>query len=158
MSFGLTMNETKLLWAVCLFTVSGIAAMLWGALRPPEDAHPVAMVAAAAPAPSPHTRSAPGAAPPATCSMARLRDWQLMSVAAGAYRESGFAVLFHERLGTLTVKEAQLFDGDLRLQRIGDHSADLVCGQFIETKRITSSGAPDAEQRDMRTSLPRPER
>lgn len=92
--------------------------------------------------------------------MARLRGWQLMSVAAGAYRESGFAVLYHERLGTLTVKEAQAFDGDLRLQRIGGDSADLVCGQFIETKRMSGPRTSDADQTpsgDMRTSLPRPE-
>jgi hypothetical protein len=83
-----------------------------------------------------------------------------MSVGVGAYREVGFAVLHHERLGTLTVKETQVFDGDLRLLRVGERAADVVCGQFIETKRI-AGGVVEADQApspEMRTGLPRPER
>ncbi len=94
------------------------------------------------------------------CAAERLNSWRLISLGAGGYRQPGFAVLNNETRGSLTVAEAQMFDGNLQLEKIAGNAVVLRCGQIAQTMVLTDSrGAGDgdgATAPEMRTALPDP--
>lgn len=89
----------------------------------------------------------------ADCSAERLDSWQLMSVGAGGYRQGGFAVLNNALRGSLTVAEAQIFDGNLRLEKVSGNAVELRCGDIVQTLVLADSHGAVPE---MRTALPDP--
>lgn len=90
--------------------------------------------------------------------MQRLDSWRLISVEMGGYRQAGIAVFNNARRGSLTVSEAQSFDGDVLLEKVSSNSVTLRCGQLRQTQVLGESrvSVEVPANPEMRTALPAP--
>ncbi|MDB5766365.1 MAG: hypothetical protein JWQ61_1179 [Collimonas fungivorans] len=157
------MNEKKFALGAGLTGIAFIALLVY--LTAPDMLPGPAVVLL--PAGGVAARTADGAAPvkpgaaagvtantAAGCSAERLASWQLMSVGAGGYRQGGFAVLNNALRGSMTVAETQIFDGNLRLEKVVGNAVQLRCGDIVQTRVLADSHGAAAPE--MRTALPNP--
>ncbi|MFC5475473.1 hypothetical protein [Paraherbaspirillum soli] len=155
------MNEKKFALAIGIAGFALIALIVY--LTAPDLApqSPIALLPAGTPARAMPTQqnattiAATVNKTAAECSTKRLDAWRLVSLAAGGYRQGGFAVLNNDRRGTLTVSEAQIFDGNLLLAKVTGNSVELRCDHIVQTKILTDSRDAAAVPA-MRTALPDP--
>ncbi len=98
------------------------------------------------------------AASPATCSTRRLNAWRLVSLVASGYRQGAVAVLNNTIRGSVTVSEAQVFDGNLLLENVTSNAVEIRCDQIVQVKILTDgqSATDAAATPEMRTALPEP--
>lgn len=160
------MDEKKFALGLGLAGAAFVALLVWLTMPASSSQAPIALlpaggtgavVEAAAPP------AKPAAIPAAIradsdCSMQRLDSWRLISVEMGGYRQAGIAVFNNARRGSLTVSEAQSFDGDLLLEKVSSNSVTLRCGQLRQTQALGESrvSVEAPANPEMRTALPAP--
>ncbi|MET3133847.1 hypothetical protein AAKU55_004137 [Oxalobacteraceae bacterium GrIS 1.11] len=90
------------------------------------------------------------------CSIERLDAWTLVGLEAGPSRHGAYAVLSHERRGTLMVFESQVFDGNLLLEKVDGKAVELRCGATVQSKTLADGHAGMDAAPAMRVALPEP--
>ncbi|WP_211473070.1 hypothetical protein [Collimonas humicola] len=160
------MNEKKVAIGLGVAGCAFIALLVWLTVPASSSQAPIALLPASGAAAASEAVVSGAAAPVSAaaartdsdCSMQRLDSWRLISVEMGGYRQAGIAVFNNDRRGSLTVSEAQSFDGDLLLEKVSSNSVALRCGQLVQTKVLgesrTSVELP--ANPEMRTALPAP--
>ncbi|NKI71096.1 hypothetical protein GN109_16850 [Collimonas pratensis] len=160
------MDEKKIALGLGLAGAAFVALLVWLTMPASSSQAPIALLpasgtGAAVEAAAPPAK--PAAIPAAIradrdCSMQRLDSWRLISVEMGGYRQAGIAVFNNARRGSLTVSEAQSFDGDLLLEKVSSNAVTLRCGQLRQTQVLGESriSVEVPANPEMRTALPAP--
>ena len=159
------MDEKKFALGLGLAGAAFVALLVWLTMPASSSQAPIALLprsgAAAVAETAASAAVAPAsivAQPESDCSMQRLDSWRLISVEMGGYRQAGIAVFNNARRGSLTVSEAQSFDGDLLLEKVTSNSVTLRCGQLRQTQVLGESrvSVEVPANPEMRTALPAP--
>lgn len=162
------MNEKKVAVGLGLAGAAFVALLVWLTMPDSSSQAPIALLPASSAAAAAVSESAASVAMPkasvaavradSDCSMQRLDAWRLISVEMGGYRQAGIAVFNNDKRGSLTVSEAQSFDGDLLLEKVASNSIVLRCGQLRQTKVLGESrvSVEVPANPEMRSALPAP--
>jgi hypothetical protein len=147
------MSEKKFSLGLGLAGVAFIALLVWLIMPASSSQTPIALLAMRDVAATAVTPASVTAHVASDCSMQRLDSWCLISVEMGRYRQAGIAVFNNARRGSLTVSEAQSFDGDLLLEKVANNSVILHCGQLRQTLVLGESRVSMEQSASLETRI-----